>query len=96
MQGVSFLCVSLEVLKTTTTTNTNIYHPNMVNNKSEVYGQLTRLDPYRSKRDITDKKHTRRENKKKGLRMGFCSCLRDMGITHVNAHTGWRRQLSTS
>jgi hypothetical protein len=65
MQGVSFLCVSLEVLKTTTTTNTNIYHPNMVNNKSEVYGQLTRLDPYRSKRDITDKKHTRRENKKK-------------------------------
>jgi hypothetical protein len=29
MQGVSFLCVSLEVLKTTTTTNTNIYHPNM-------------------------------------------------------------------
>jgi hypothetical protein len=31
MQGVSFLCVSLEVLKTTTTTNTNIYHPNMAN-----------------------------------------------------------------
>jgi hypothetical protein len=29
MQGVSFLCISLEVLKTTTTTNTNIYHPNM-------------------------------------------------------------------
>jgi hypothetical protein len=26
-QGVSFLCVNLEVLKTTT--NTNIYHPNM-------------------------------------------------------------------
>jgi hypothetical protein len=31
MQGVSFLCVSLEVLKTTSTTNINIYHPNMTN-----------------------------------------------------------------
>jgi hypothetical protein len=28
-KGVSFLCVSLKVLKTITTTNTNIYHPNM-------------------------------------------------------------------
>jgi hypothetical protein len=31
IQGVSFLCVDLEVLKTTTTTNTNLYHPNMAN-----------------------------------------------------------------
>jgi hypothetical protein len=31
IQGVSFLCVNFEVLKTTTTTNTNIYHPNMAN-----------------------------------------------------------------
>jgi hypothetical protein len=27
--NVSFLCVNLEVLKTTTNTNTSIYHPNM-------------------------------------------------------------------
>jgi hypothetical protein len=29
MQDVSFLCVNLEVLKTTTNSNTNIYHPNI-------------------------------------------------------------------
>jgi hypothetical protein len=28
IQDVSFLCVNLEVLKTTTNSNTNIYHPN--------------------------------------------------------------------
>jgi hypothetical protein len=38
MKGVSFLCVNLEVLKTTTTTNTNIYHPNMAN-KAIIHSQ---------------------------------------------------------
>jgi hypothetical protein len=31
IQRDSFLCVSLEELKTTTITNTNIYHPSMAN-----------------------------------------------------------------